>query len=127
MIVYASITYILWGLTYTIMDIPYWSMVPDLGTTAEERDQISAIPRLFASAAWMLVGGSVVGAVKFFCGESPARGYAWVALIIAVLFIACTAAAIFNVPTTHHANANLHQQKTSLKPMLRVLFLNDHV
>ena len=76
MIVYASITYILWGVTSTIMDIPYWAMVPDLGTTAEERDQISAIPRLFASAAWMLVGGSVVGAVKFFGGESPARGYA---------------------------------------------------
>ena len=68
-----------------------------------------------------------LGQLSFFCGESPARGYAWVALIIAVLFIACTAAAIFNVPTTHHANANLHQQKTSLKPMLRVLFLNDQV
>ena len=29
-LVWCSIFYILWGMTYTIMDIPYWSMVPAL-------------------------------------------------------------------------------------------------
>ncbi len=129
MVAYAAVTYILWGLTYTIMDIPYWSMVPDLGDTPAERDQVSAIPRLFASAAWMLIGGSVIWAVKVLGGPSPARGYALVALIVAVLFILCTLVTVYFVPTTHKTEnaASAPQKKTSLRQMLRVLFLNDQV
>ena len=30
LVAYAAIFYILWGVTYTMMDIPYWSMIPAL-------------------------------------------------------------------------------------------------
>ena len=30
LVAYAAVTYILWGVTYTMMDIPYWSMIPAL-------------------------------------------------------------------------------------------------
>ena len=51
MYVYFSIVYILWGMTYTVMDIPYWSMLPSLSSTKKERDSMSVIPRIFASTA----------------------------------------------------------------------------
>ena len=54
--VYYSVMYILWGMTYTIMDIPYWSMIPSLSSDKEEREKISVIPRIFASSAWLLMG-----------------------------------------------------------------------
>ena len=28
LVAYAAVTYVLWGVTYTMMDIPYWSMIP---------------------------------------------------------------------------------------------------
>ena len=37
---YAAAAYILWGLTYTIMDIPYWSMIPALSNSRQEREKL---------------------------------------------------------------------------------------
>ena len=54
--VFAAVMYIVWGMTYTIMDIPYWSMLPNLTDDAREREKISVIPRIFAS-----IGGSLIG------------------------------------------------------------------
>ena len=44
MYVYATVFYILWGMTYTIMDIPYWSMLPNLTSDKTEREKVSVIP-----------------------------------------------------------------------------------
>ena len=61
--VYAAISYILWGVTYTIMDIPYWSMIPALSCKRVEREKLVVWPRIFASFAWMLMGGYGLWAV----------------------------------------------------------------
>ena len=42
LVAYAAITYILWGVTYTMMDIPYWSMIPAFTESGKERENLSA-------------------------------------------------------------------------------------
>lgn len=44
------------GMTYTMMDIPYWSWLPNLTHQAKEREALSVIPRFFASLAAFTVG-----------------------------------------------------------------------
>ncbi len=39
MMVYFSVIYILWGVTYTMMDIPYWSMIPAVTRTPADREK----------------------------------------------------------------------------------------
>lgn len=43
MMVYFSVAYILWGVTYTMMDIPYWSMIPAVTKTPKDRETLSVV------------------------------------------------------------------------------------
>ena len=45
LVAYAAITYILWGVTYTMMDIPYWSMIPAFTEGGSEREGLTTLAR----------------------------------------------------------------------------------
>ncbi len=55
LVAYAAVTYIMWGVTYTMMDIPYWSMVPAFTDSGKEREGLSALARSCAG-----VGSAVI-------------------------------------------------------------------
>ena len=55
LIAYAAVTYILWGVTYTMMDIPYWSMIPAFTKGGKEREGLSALARSCAG-----VGSAII-------------------------------------------------------------------
>lgn len=46
LVAYAAVTYVLWGVTYTMMDIPYWSMIPAFTEGGKEREGLSTMGAL---------------------------------------------------------------------------------
>ena len=64
MMVYFSVIYILWGVTYTMMDIPYWSMIPAVTRTPADRENLSVVGRTCAG-----VGSALIVAVIFVVTE----------------------------------------------------------
>ena len=123
---YIAVTYILWGVTYTLMDIPYWSMVPALTDDEKERNVISVIPRIFASVAWMLVGYFGLPLVELLGGEDESLGFAWVGGIIALVFVFCSVITFLFVRDTISVH-RAAQKHTSVGEMIRVLVRNDQV
>ena len=95
LVAYASVTYILWGMTYTMMDIPFWSMIPAFTEAGKEREGLSAFARSCAGVGSALVSivtvMSVAALGKAFGGTTDNEinriGYSKFALIIAVLFV----------------------------------------
>ena len=64
LVAYAAAFYILWGVTYTMMDIPYWSMVPAFTDGGKERENMSALGRTCAGVGSAIVTVVTVMAVS---------------------------------------------------------------
>lgn len=129
--VYVSIMYILYGMTYTIMDVPYWSWLPNLTNDPREREKVSVIPRFFASLAGFSVatfGLHIIHGLNKAAGKSnlyDEYGYTMFAIIIAVVFIVTIGITVFNVKEESTLGAKA--QKTSLKQALRIIVQNDQL
>ncbi len=123
-LVWCSVFYILWGMTYTIMDIPFWSLVPALTDDTDERNQISAIPRIFASLAWLIINSFGLFLVSFLGRGDDVRGFSILAIIISIVFIISS---IITCAACRERVVVKNAEKTSLRGMLRVLFKNDQV
>ena len=100
LLLYTSIAYILWGLTYTFMDIPYWSMSPAITKPGKEREQISVIARSCAGIGFALITALTVVVVPMLGNMNERVGYKRLALIIAIFFIVSIVLTCMNVKET---------------------------
>ncbi|OBU14273.1 melibiose:sodium symporter [Photobacterium aquimaris] len=124
--VYAAIAYILWGLTYTIMDIPYWSMIPALSSSRPEREKLVVWPRLFASLAWFITGTYGLYIVTTLGDGNEGRGFQITAMIIAVLFIVSAFITAKNVK--EHVKTSIPTTtKFTFKDVLHIINCNDQL
>lgn len=124
--IYVGAMYILWGMTYTIMDIPYWSMVPALTDNEDERSQISAIPRFFASMAWLVVGSGGLYIVKYFGDGDQILGFSRFAIAVALIFVVTILLTVTQTRERVVATKG-SGEKTTPKRMIEVLVKNDQV
>ncbi|PTE85779.1 melibiose:sodium transporter MelB [Staphylococcus equorum] len=130
MYIYISIMYISWGMTYTMMDIPYWSWLPNLTHNPREREEISVIPRFFASLAAFIVGtfglffihklGDVFGS------GSDSVGIFVFAVICSIVFIFTIGVTVFKVPEDHEMEKQIGI-KVNFKDIGRILFKNKEL
>ncbi len=131
LVAYAAVFYILWGVTYTMMDIPYWSMIPAFTEGGKEREGLTTLARTCAgvgSAIITIVTMMLVPALgNLFAGENAGAkaveivGFKWFSLIVAALFILFTVLTCINVKERSTAD----METVSVKQMFRALVQND--
>ena len=95
LIAYAAVFYILWGVTYTMMDIPYWSMIPAFTKGGKEREGLTTLARSCAGVGSAIITiitmMSVYALGRVFTGGDAASvervGFQWFAIIVAAIFV----------------------------------------
>jgi melibiose permease len=130
--VYSSIVYILWGVSYTIMDIPIWSMVPALSRSRPEREKLVVWARLSASIVWWLVGAYGLATISFMGGGEKAsvgeqaNAFFYAALAVCVIFITGALVLFFNVKEKVEVSAT-KAEKIKVKDMIHIISSNDQL
>ena len=121
LVAYAAVTYILWGVTYTMMDIPYWSMIPAFTSTGKEREGLSTLARSCAGAGSAIITVITMMAVYKLGRDDEKTGFMWFSLIIAILFILFISITCFNVKE----KSTVDMEAASVSQMFSALVKND--
>ncbi|MCR4896633.1 MAG: glycoside-pentoside-hexuronide (GPH):cation symporter, partial [Lachnospiraceae bacterium] len=131
LVAYAAVFYILWGVTYTMMDIPYWSMIPAFTKGGKEREGLTTLARSCAGVGSAIVTIFTMLAVQglgraFAPADAGAylierTGFKWFSLVIAILFIAFTVVTCLVVKES----SSVDMKTASVGDMFKALVQND--
>ncbi|MEU4155313.1 glycoside-pentoside-hexuronide (GPH):cation symporter [Actinoplanes sp. NPDC026670] len=78
----AYVSYLLWGLSFSAMDVPYWSMSAALTVDASERTSLVMVPRTLASIGFIGVNIVTLPLVAALSWQAVSVVYAITAIIL---------------------------------------------
>jgi len=117
-IVYASITYGLLMVLYTMVNIPYCALGGVITADSQERVSANSYRFFLATSAGVLIAALGPGMVKTLGGDDPKVGYTWTMAAFGVLaviaFIACFALTRERVTQVSDEKGTLGQEITTL-------------
>ena len=120
MLIYASAAYVLWGVTYTLMDIPFWSMIPAITAPGTERENLSVIGRSCAAVGYA-VPTILTMLLVVRLGGSEREGFSLFAAGVAVVFVV---AELVCVALVREKRVEA-QESVSVRQMFSALIHND--
>ena len=139
LVAYAAVTYIVWGVTYTMMDIPYWSMIPAFTNGGKEREGLTTLARSCAGVGSAIISIATMIVVpmlgKMFGGSVPRElasrypgqqwielnGFKYFTLGVAVLFVLFTVVMCLSIKE----KSSVDMKTAKIREMFRALLQND--
>ena len=129
--IYIGIMYVAWGMTNTMADIPYWSMVPSFTSEEKERNLVATVARSFSG-----IGQGIISILTpIICpllssGITDEKGYSasgfsrWAGICgIALVFFALVCVLITKETNVVYGE----KKKFSLKQIFNVIKSNDQL
>ena len=127
-----GLLYLLWGMTFTMNDVSYWSLLPVLAEGKGERDKLTTMVAVFASIGSFIAGG----VIPLLTPGNMIIAYRWIAVGFACFFV-LSQVMVFCLT---HDNANdtfimsreemeaqEKEESVSLKDMFKILFRNKQL
>ena len=129
--IYIGVMYVLWGMTNTMADIPYWSMVPSFTSEEKERNLVATVARSFSG-----IGQGIISILTpklcplLSSGITDAKGYSasgfsrWAGICgVALVFFALVCVLVTKEKNVVYGE----KKKFSLKQIFSVIKNNDQL
>lgn len=115
-----GISYLLWGMTFTMNDISYWGMLPSLSSDPDTRNTLVTLMSIFVCVGQFAVAGIVPTVIA----GNAINAYRTVALVVAFAFLAFQLLVFFGVKERERKDSDV---KLTFKDMFRIFARNDQL
>lgn len=133
--VYVAVLYVLWGMTNTLADIPFWSMIPSFASEEKDRNLVSTIARTFSGLGQGIITIFTAYAVAYFGGSNSSKldsmdasclktGFGKWSMVTAAALVFF---AVISVASTKERRIVASDGKFSFKEALGVIKQNDQL
>lgn len=126
--IYMTIFYTLWGMSYTLMDIPFWSMLPTFSLDQRIREKYTSVGRIGAQIGFAVISaGALVIAASLGGGEENPQmidGFFKLAIGVSILFV-ITQVLVFLFVKDEYSSSS--EDTIGLKEMFKYLRSNDQL
>lgn len=108
---YYLIAYVLWGMSFTVLDVPFWTMLPTMANTTDERNQASSMAKLVGGFGGFLVG--MLGTsfiLPMFANQGMMKAYQYLGMatgLIMIVFLLITVIFVREKYELPHENVGL--------------------
>ena len=124
--IWLIVFYFAWGITYTLMDIPFWSMIPAITEPGQDREALTSLARTcsgIGDAIPTVLTMTIVPILSASTAVADYRiGFRWWALIVAVVFVISELICVLKVP---EKPIETTAPTSSVGQMFRTLFANE--
>lgn len=129
--IYIAVMYVLWGMTNTMADIPYWSMVPSFTNDPKDRNLVATVARTFSGIGQGLISILTPIVLPLLSSgiETTDKGYSasgfskW-AIICGIALVLFSTVCVFS---TKERNVVYSGEKFSFKKIFKVIKNNDQL
>ncbi|MDR0783930.1 MAG: glycoside-pentoside-hexuronide (GPH):cation symporter [Propionibacteriaceae bacterium] len=118
-------SYLFWGLSWTMNDIPYWSLMPALTVEQKERERIGSLAKIFASIGLFSVAVLVVP-ITGMLGDKFGAPRAWTIFALCVVTVMIVGQ-IVTLAGTKIPELVVAQDKVKLREVFSVVVKNDQL
>ncbi|GAA0336098.1 glycoside-pentoside-hexuronide (GPH):cation symporter [Micropruina glycogenica] len=117
-----ALLYLLWGLTWTMNDIPYWSLLPALTLDQQQRERIGALAKIFSTIGLFSVVVAILPVTKGLGNDTRA----WLLFTAGVVVIMLAGQAVTLIGVREPKLA-VEQPKVTLRELWSVVVGNDQL
>ena len=117
-----ALLYLLWGLTWTMNDIPYWALLPALTLDQQQRERIGALAKIFATVGLFSVVVAILPVTRALGNDTRA----WMLFTAAVVTI-MLAGQVITLAGVREPRLAVEQPKVSLRSLWGVVVGNDQL
>jgi melibiose permease/lactose/raffinose/galactose permease len=120
-----ALVYLLWSLSWTANDIPYWALMPALTLDQKERERFGSLAKIFATIGLFAVVVGVIPITRALGGTvGGTRAWTWFAVGVVVIMLASQSVTLFGVK---EPGLVVDQERTSMRELASVVFRNDQL